>query len=228
VVAKAGDDSASQFDVAFGAAVTTDYLFRGISQTDGGPAVQGYVEFDYDLVYAGVWASNVDFGTPDAEIDLSLGIRPEVGPAAFDLGYVQYLYADGTSPSYGELYAMVDYTATDSLTLGAKTYFAPDYAQEGSTGFYGEANIDYALPANFGVSAAVGYQSFADSAFPDYWTWNAGVYWTWKDLLTLDLRYSGSDLSDSQCAALMSAHACGSRVMATLSLDTAWSSLTGK
>jgi uncharacterized protein (TIGR02001 family) len=76
------------FDIAFGAAVTNDYVYRGISQTDGNPAIQGYLEFDYGMFYAGVWASNVDFYTPDTEIDTSIGIRPELDSAAFDLGYV--------------------------------------------------------------------------------------------------------------------------------------------
>ena len=70
--------------------------------------------------------------------------------------------------------------------------------------------------------AALAYQYYADSlGLPDYWTWNAGVYWTWKETLTVDLRYVGSDLSRSDCAPLMSRGACGNRFMATLSVDTA-------
>jgi hypothetical protein len=40
----------------------TDYRFRGVSQTDGGPAVQGGFDYEYKPynLYAGVWASNVD------------------------------------------------------------------------------------------------------------------------------------------------------------------------
>lgn len=221
-------DVASMFDVAFGIGVTNDYVSRGISQTGGKAAVQGYVEATYGIAYAGIWASNVDFGSADAEIDLSVGIRPETDAAAFDLGYVQYVYANGTSPSYGELYGIVEYYATDALTLGGDVYFAPDYSQEGASAVFVEATVDYALPNDFGVSGAVGHQSFDSSlAHPDYWTWNAGVYWTWNELLTVDLRYTDSDLSRAECAEMMARRACGSRFMATVSLDTAWSTLTG-
>ena len=231
LAADAADEATveSMFDVAFGIAVTSDYISRGISQTDGDPAIQGYAEFDYGIFYAGIWSSNVDFGTPDAEIDLSVGVRPETDWAAFDFGYVQYIYAADTSPTYGELYGIIEYYATDSFTVGGDIYIAPDYSQYGGVGVFAEGTLDYALPKNFGVSGALGYQGFESSVgLPDYWTWNAGVYWSWNDMITLDLRYVGSDLSDGECAQMMSRHACGNRFMATLSFDTAWSTLTGR
>ena len=220
-----GDD----FDIAFGAAVTSDYVYGGISQNDGKPALQGYVEADYSIFYLGAWASNVDFGDPDVEIDLYTGIRPETDSAAFDLGYIHYFYAEGTSPDYGALVASGEYYATDALTVGANVNFAPDYSQMDDYALWIEGKADYALPADFGVSGGLAWQYYADSLeLPDYWTWNAGVYWTWKEALTVDLRYSGSTLSRSECGALMSRGACGNRFMATLSVDTAASSLLSK
>lgn len=218
----------TMFDVAFGAAVTSDYVSRGISQTDGDPAVQGYVELDYGLAYAGVWASNVDFGADDTELDFSVGIRPETDSAAFDLGWVQYVYANDISPTYGEAYALIEYYATDSLTLGANLYVAPDYSQAGGAAAFAEGTIDYALPNGFGVSGGLGYQGFADSlGLPSYWTWNAGAYWSWEETLTVDLRYVDSGLSKADCGLLMSSSACGARFMATVSLDSSLSALRG-
>jgi len=220
-----GDD----FDIAFGAGVASDYVSGGISQTGGKPAVQGYVEANYGIFYAGTWASNVDFGDPDVEIDLYAGIRPETDSAAFDLGYVHYFYAEDTSPDYGAIIASAEYYATDSLTVGGNIEVAPDYSQMGDYSFWAEGTVDYALPANFGVSGGLGWQYYASSLdLPDYWTWNAGVYWTWKEALTVDLRYIGSDLSRGQCAALMSRNACGNRFLASVSVDTALSTLLGK
>ncbi len=210
------------FDIAFGAAVTNDYVYRGISQTDGDPAIQGYLEFEYGIFYAGAWASNVNFYTPDTEIDASVGIRPETDNAAFDLGYVHYFYASNTSPDYGEIYGLAEYYATDKLTLGGNVYFAPDYSQGNASATYVEGTVDYSLFDNIGVSGGVGYQSFANKlALPDYTTWNAGVYWSWNDTAKVDLRYTDSDLSKGQCFDLMSRGACGARFMATLSFDTA-------
>jgi uncharacterized protein (TIGR02001 family) len=221
-----GDD----FDIAFGAAVTSDYISGGVSQTGGKPAAQGYVEANYNIFYVGTWASNVDFGEePDAEIDVYAGIRPEIDRAAFDLGYAHYFYAENTSPNYGAINASAEYYATDSLTLGGDISFAPDYSQMGDYSLWLEGTVDYALPANFGVSAALAYQIYADGLdLPDYWTWNAGIYWSWEETVTLDLRYVGSDLSRRDCAALMSRSACGNRVMATLTVDTAASAFLGR
>jgi len=216
------------FDVAFGAAVTSDYVSRGISQTGGDPAIQGYLEADYGIFYLGAWASNVNFGKSDAEIDLSVGLRPETDNAAFDLGYVHYVYANNTSPAYGEFFVLAEYYATDALTLGGNVYFAPDYSQGGASATYAEATADYSLFGNVGASGGIGYQAFASKlGLPDYTTWNAGLYWSWNDTVTLDFRYTGSDLSKGQCWALMSRHACGNRFMATLSFDTSASSLMG-
>lgn len=218
------------FDVAFGAAVTSDYISAGISQTDGNPAVQGYVEANYNIFYVGTWASNVDFGEEsDVEIDLYAGIRPEFDRAAFDLGYAHYFYVNDTSPNYGAFVGSVEYYATDALTVGGNTNFSPDYSQMGDYALWFEGTADYALPANFGVSGGLGYQFYADSLdLPEYWTWNAGIYWSWEETVTIDLRYVGSDLSRSDCAVLMSRSACGHRVMATLSVDTAASAFLGR
>jgi uncharacterized protein (TIGR02001 family) len=219
----------SMFDVAFGTAVTSDYISRGITQTNHNPAVQGYVELDYGIAYAFAWASNVDFaGAKDTEIDLSVGIRPEFDPFSFDLGYTHFVYANNTSPDYGEFFVLTDFAATEDLTLGTDVFFAPDYSQAGGSALYGEASVEYALPWNFSASAAVGYQTFAASlALPDYLAWNAGISWTWNDTLTLDLRYWDTNLSKAGCASLMAPNACDARVVATLSVDTSWSALSG-
>ena len=117
------------FDVAFGAEVTSDYMSRGTTQTDGGPAIQGYIEADVSTFYAGVWASNVDYGFDDTEIDFSIGWRPELGNFSFDFGYVYYYYIIDDGSSYGDLYAKTDYTVNDWLTVGGDVYYGPDYVQ---------------------------------------------------------------------------------------------------
>jgi uncharacterized protein (TIGR02001 family) len=42
--------------------LTTDYIYRGLSQTGEKPAIQGYIELDYQIFYLGIWGSNVDYG----------------------------------------------------------------------------------------------------------------------------------------------------------------------
>lgn len=221
-------DAESMFDIAFGATATTDYISRGITQTEHDPALQGYVEFDPGIFYAGVWASNVKFGERDAELDLSAGIRPEWDKFSFDFGYVHYVYPGNVSPDYGELYAQVDYAPNDSVTLGGKLYFAPDYSQSGGSAVYSEVNTEIALPSDFAFSAALGYQTFESAVgLPDYLSWNAGLSWTWKDTFKVDLRYWDSDLSRGGCSNFGIASGCDPRVVLSVSVDTSWSALKG-
>lgn len=118
----------SPWDVLFGTAFTTDYVLRGISQSNRKPAVQGYFEVDYTAtdwlkLYAGVWGSSLYAGFADAEFDLSGGARLTFGNFGLDLGYVYYEYPDGVaasgSGSFGEFYAKPSYKFTDWLTVGA-------------------------------------------------------------------------------------------------------------
>ena len=81
----------SPFDVAFGAAFTTDYVLRGISQSNRKPAVQGYFEGRYTIndlfqLYAGIWGSSLASYLANAEIDPNAGVRFSFGNFGLDLG----------------------------------------------------------------------------------------------------------------------------------------------
>lgn len=117
---------ASPFDVAFGVAFTSDYVLRGISQSNRKPAVQGYFELDYTVndwvkLYAGVWGSSLYAGLADAEFDITGGARFSWNNFGLDVGYVQYEYPNGVAASgtgnYGEFYAKPSYKFNDWLTI---------------------------------------------------------------------------------------------------------------
>jgi hypothetical protein len=63
------------FDKAFGVALTSDYVSRGITNTDSHPALQGYIEPGVGSVYVNTWSSNVDYGAgfEGTEIDVGVG-----------------------------------------------------------------------------------------------------------------------------------------------------------
>src|SRR5215208_5118970 len=87
------------FDFIFGLRAASDYNFRGISQSDRGFSPQGYGELQFfdNFLYAGVAGYGVDLPTkPLAEIDLTAGIRPKLGPLTFDFGVIRYVYPDET------------------------------------------------------------------------------------------------------------------------------------
>src|SRR5262245_34851345 len=53
---------APDWAISYNFGVTSDYVFRGFSQSAEDPTVQGGVDVTYKLFYVGVWASGVDFG----------------------------------------------------------------------------------------------------------------------------------------------------------------------
>jgi Bacterial protein of unknown function (Gcw_chp) len=91
----------SIWDVAFGAAVMSDYNFRGISQSDRNAAVTGYFEPRFNItpnvqLYAGIAGWSISFpNNAAAEIDFYGGIRPTFGPLALDFGAIYYYYPGG-------------------------------------------------------------------------------------------------------------------------------------
>jgi hypothetical protein len=89
------------WDVAFGGAIMSDYVFRGISQSNQKPSVTAYFEPRYNVtkdlqLYVGTSWESISFtNRAAAEVDIYGGIRPTFGPVAFDFGVWGYLYPGG-------------------------------------------------------------------------------------------------------------------------------------
>jgi uncharacterized protein (TIGR02001 family) len=74
---------------------TTDYIWRGMTQSDGS-AIQGGFDFESDSgFYAGIWGSNVNFNDGNGqELDYYAGYTTSLGIIGVDLGYIIYDYPD--------------------------------------------------------------------------------------------------------------------------------------
>jgi len=187
---------ASAQDVSFNVGVTTDYVFRGISQNNEEPALQGGVDATFGSFYVGGWASNVDFGdSTKAEVDIYGGYKTEVSGFAVDLGVVGYLYTSDPSTSdydYLEVKAAVS-RAVGPVTVGAAVYYSPDFfgaADDEAT--YVELNGAFAPFSRWTISGAVGEQ-FTDVS-DDYVTWNVGATYALSDTVAFDVRYHDNDI----------------------------------
>ena len=99
-VAMSGAAMAEELKLSYNVGAASDYVFRGVSQTQEDPQIFGGVDATYGIAYAGVWASNVDFGTddPSAEIDFYVGVKPTIGDTALDFGVLYYSYVDDKAP----------------------------------------------------------------------------------------------------------------------------------
>mgnify|MGYP000927301103 FL=1 len=196
---------AQEVTVSGNVALATDYAFRGVSQSDG-PAVQGGfdVAFGDSGLYAGTWASNINFGGgSDLELDVYGGYKFALGGVAMDVGVLGYLYPnaqdDGAELDYWEVYAKPSIALTEQFTLGAGIYYSPEFTGESGDGLYYEVNGAFAVSPELALSGAVGKQSVDTDGFfageDEYTTWNVGGTYSAFGL-GFDLRYHGTDVDD--------------------------------
>jgi uncharacterized protein (TIGR02001 family) len=182
-------------DISFNAALTSDYVYRGVSQTDEEPALQAGVDVAVGGVYYGAWASNVDFGDgTDAEVDFYFGIKPTAGVWAFDFGAIYYAYVgapDDTEWNYLELKGAVS-RPVGPATVGGAVFFSPAFTGETGTAVYTEVNASVPVLPAMSISGALGRQAI-DKA-DDYTTWNLGAVYTVAERFSFDLRYWDTDL----------------------------------
>ena len=173
-------------DVTYNLDVTSDYVFRGISQTNAKPAVQGGIDYAHGLFYAGTWASSVDFAN-GYELDLYAGVKPVVGKTSFDFGVLTYQYGE-SGFNTTELKAAVSHPFYKG-TIGAAYFNNVDY---GST-FYYEVNGSYPLTDKLSVSGAVGEQALSGAK---YSTGNIGLTYALSPKWSIDARYSDTNLPE--------------------------------
>lgn len=208
--------------------VTSNYIFRGISNSANHPAFQGSIEYDHSSgLYAGVWASSIDFNDNDktpAEVDFYGGYRFAVEKWSFDAGVMYYSYPETLTDAYRfwEFYGKVSRPLTDTLSWNAQAIYSPDFYGKTGTGVYLQTGLINQFTPWLTADANIGEQ-WADKldnstfGFP-YMNWNVGATATWKQL-AFDLRYLQSDLNDDQCAAFTGNHNwCGAVVVATVTL----------
>jgi uncharacterized protein (TIGR02001 family) len=160
----------SPWDVAFGAAIMSDYMWRGISQSAHNGSVTAYVEPRYNInpnlqLYVGISGESIKFpNKAAAEIDFYAGIRPTFGPVAFDLGVWYYYYPGGDSyysadngtiapaisnASFVEGYGKVTWTINDYVAVGAQVWYTPSYLNTGAEGTFYSGNVKFTAPSTW-------------------------------------------------------------------------------
>jgi uncharacterized protein (TIGR02001 family) len=204
--------------------VTSDYVYRGVSQTQGEPALQG------DLHYAsprgwsiGVWGSTVELNAWEGqtvELNAYAGYRwllnrewdAKVSAVVYDYpendGRIRY--------DYNEIVGTVGYRNVVFATIA----WSGDTARYASGGYYRSGHtVSYelatALPLMGSLTAnlGVGYFDLHDVVDAGYLYWNAGLSYTWR-ALRADLSYIGTDNHAEQ---LSYGEFAGDRMAASLS-----------
>lgn len=185
-------EDASGMDISASLSAATDYVFRGVSQSDEDPAVFASVSLNYSGFYAGAGTENVRFPGIKQEYDVWGGYVAKLGAGtALDIGVVRYGYVDSpVNIDTVEIKAALS-TKMGKTGLGLAAYWTPDYFGTNDSGFYGELNASRALTDKLSLTGAIGYQQIA--AASDYLTWNVGLAYTVLPGATVDVRYHDTD-----------------------------------
>ena len=179
--------------------IFSEYIFRGISQTAGKPALQGGFDWSHSSgFYAGTWASNIswleDFGLynrSSLEWDFYGGYKnafPGQEDWVYDLGVYGYIYPGSKNPNVvsadtWELYAAIGWkwvSLKGSWTVSSN-YFGiqPNGQKTNGTGYYDLSATYPIADTGFSLLGHVGYLDVRHDGSGDfeasYADWKAGV-----------------------------------------------------
>jgi uncharacterized protein (TIGR02001 family) len=220
------------FDFIAQAAVASDYVAHGFSQTAGGISLQGKGEVWNGPFFGGVRAANTQFdadfrqnarrlrrpGKADLELDIYAGAAPSFKGVDFLL---MAMYADypnasdsGAHFNFAEYRTGIKGHPSDYLETGFNIYYSPNYFADAGQNWILEGTLAYTLPKVASVtpvlSSAAGYQiGDHDRNGFNYWYWNTGVTLTYADRYKFDLRYHDTAMVPFSCS-----DQCGTRFVA--------------
>jgi len=175
----------------------SNYMWRGVTQTGDGAAIQGGVDYGHASgFYAGTWVSNIDWGSskPNYELDLYLGYGGEVGEFSYDVSTIYYAYPDadgdadfweiGLSGGWQMLTVGMQYTVSGEVDD------AP--FDDGDIYWYGSVGFD--LPQGFAIGATLGHYDFDSTGGEgDYTHWQLSLSKDAGDFGTFSLNYDQHD-----------------------------------
>lgn len=200
-VAMAAD---APLSVSANVALTSDYVWRGTSQTNEDPAIQGGFDVSHSSgFYLGTWGSNVNYGDDSSmELDLYAGFANELASGlGYDVSYARFLYPGEENSAYGEFALALSYNIA-SLTYRYAPDF-PDYTGDGDddSTHYLEFGLEYELAQGFTLGGTLGWMQFPDASGgdDDYLNWSLSVG-TSVGGVDLSLAYTDTDIDNDPLA----------------------------
>ncbi|MFS8608055.1 MAG: TorF family putative porin [Gammaproteobacteria bacterium] len=142
--------SAQEASLTANAAVTNNYVWRGLTQTMNEPAVSGGLDYVTDSgFYIGTWVSNVSFAPSDVfsyEHDIYFGFSGGDN-VTWDIGYLYYNYDDIADTDFGEIYATLgfgDFSISAYVLANTQLEEPPGLSFDFGDSYY--LALDYAIP----------------------------------------------------------------------------------
>jgi len=159
------DEDRSGINVSANMSLTSNYVWRGMTQTKDSPAIQGGADLEYKGLYAGVWGSNVEFGDGrnSLEADLYAGYAGEFLGIGYDVGYIHYVYPNMSNEyNFAEAYIGLS-KEWESFGLSAKFSKGIETDDVDPENFYEIGFSTSVLPYDIGFDA--GYGNYDDIGY---------------------------------------------------------------
>ncbi len=195
--------SVATAEISANVTLASDYVWRGISQTQNTGAISGGFDYEHKSgFYAGVWGSNIDFGDEaQMELDLYAGYGFSITEElTADVGVLKYTYPGDNGWNFTETYANLSYMG---FTLG---YAASGTITADESTDYISLSYETELPGEVGLAVGYAIYDYKDASFTDgdgsteddYANWSLGLS---KSFFGLDfgLTYTDTDLSSDEC-----------------------------
>lgn len=159
----------AQAELSANIGATSNYLWRGQTQTSDSAAISGGIDYNRESgFYAGTWISNIDWGAAGSgeELDLYVGLSGDASSVGYDVGAIYYAYPGIGNSNFAEAYGSVSYSV---VTLGL------NYTVDGESGgqydsgdlyYYGSLSFD--IGGGWSVGGTLGHYSFDKANNVDY------------------------------------------------------------
>ncbi len=179
-------------DVTGYAVVTTDYVFRGATYSDGHGAAQAGIDVALDSgLYGGLWASTVDMHggvtRRDAEVNYYFGYNREMSADwTVGINFVAYTFPGASGPfdyDYNEITAVANFRDRAWVEYA----YSPDLFHSSQISHNLELYAEWPLPRSLLLGAGIGYYDVADLTGASYSYWQLGLTRPFEHL-SIDLR----------------------------------------
>ena len=197
VAASVAAPAMAEVSVSGNVALTTDYHWRNVSQSNQDMAIQGGLDADFGNGFSlGTWASTVDFDNAsdtNVELDIYGGYGFSAGGIDWGVGGIYYIYPDSEVDDldFFELYVSAGKEFESGVSLGASLNWDPD-----NETIYGDVSVGYSITDAFSVDAGYGsYLEDNDLGLDGYDGFNVGGTYATPIGVDLDLRYYSNDTS---------------------------------
>ena len=142
------ESAKSQLEFEVRGGLASDYVYRGVTLSDRKPAAGMAIEATYNMLYAGLAVASVRLPTqPAAEISMSGGIRPTLGPVDFDLGVTYFRYpgeapaAESNGINYWEAALRAETKLSEAVRIAGGFAYSPNVSNTGAWSFYAAGGL---------------------------------------------------------------------------------------